>query len=317
MKWKGIAVRGVVLLALALVTLTACSAMGSEPQYALAPEAREGVVAKGIPEEAVFDDDMASPAAAFADAEVERMIIWNADISMTVEDAQETMDAIQAAARGLGGYTVSSESWLSNDQLHARLTIRVPAERFEETMARLRDMAVEVNRESANSDDVTDQYVDLESRLRHLEAKEAQLLEFLDEAEDTEAALAVYDHLAQTQAEIEQVKGRMAYLEKLSAMATITAELRPEEAPVDILEEGWKPGRTLRSAARALVNTLETLGNIFIWLVAYMLPILLLLAVPVVLVVWLVRRWRRRRKGRTKEEPVEGSQGESPQTRAD
>lgn len=308
MNRKGIAVRGVVLLALALVTLSAC-AMGSEPQFAMAPEAREGVVAKGIAEEADFDDEMTSNTAS-AGADVERMIIWNADISMTVEDAQESMDAIQAAARGLGGYTVSSESWLSNDQLHARLTIRVPAERFDETMARLRDMAVEVNHESANSDDVTDQYVDLESRLRHLEAKEAQLIEFMDEAEDTEAALAVYDHLAQTQAEIEQVKGRMTYLEKLSAMATITAELRPEEAPVDILEEGWKPGYTLRSAARALVNTLETLGNIFIWLVAYMLPILLLLAVPVVLVVWLVRRWRRRRKGKAKKEPVEGSQGE-------
>lgn len=316
MNRKGIAVRGVILVALALVTLVAC-AMGSEPQFALAPEAREVVVVeKEVAVGAAFDDEMTSNTV-FADAEVERMIIWNADISMTVEDAQESMDAIQAAARGLGGYTVSSESWLSNDQLHARLTIRVPAERFEETMARLRDMAVEVTHESANSDDVTDQYVDLESRLRHLEAKEAQLLEFMDEAEDTEAALAVYDHLAQTQAEIEQVKGRMTYLEKLSAMATITAELRPEEAPVDILEEGWKPGRTLRSAARALVNTLETLGNIFIWLVAYMLPILLLLAVPVVLVVWLVRRWRRRRKGRAKEEPVEGSQDEQSQTRAD
>ena len=319
MNRKRIAVRGVILVALALVTVSAC-AVGSEPQYALAPEVREVVVVeKEVAAGAAFDDEMTSNTA-FGDAKVERMIIWNADISMTVEDAQETMDAIQAAARGLGGYTVSSESWLSNDQLHARLTIRVPAERFEETMARLRDMAVEITHESANSDDVTDQYVDLESRLRHLEAKEAQLLEFMDEAEDTEAALAVYDHLAQTQAEIEQVKGRMTYLEKLSAMATITAELRPEEAPVDILEEGWKPGRTLRSAARALVNTLQTLGDLFIWLAFYMLPILLLLAVPVVLVVWLARRWRRRKRkagAEPEEEPVEGSQGEQSQTRAD
>jgi hypothetical protein len=143
---------------------------------------------------------------------------------------------------------------------------------------------------------VTDQYVDLESRLRHLEAEEAQLSKFLEDAEDTEAVLAVYDHLAETQAEIEQVKGRMAYLETLSAMATVTVELFPEEAPPEVLDESWKPGFTLRNAARALLDTLKTLGDIVIWLAVYVLPVLLILAVPVVIVVWAVRR-RRRRKG--------------------
>ncbi|MFC2031667.1 DUF4349 domain-containing protein [Chloroflexota bacterium] len=302
---RGARVFGMVALVLVLGSMVAGCGIASESQYgfdATAPGA--AVMEKEVVAEAVYDDEARSNTS-LGDAEVERMIIWNADISMTVEDAQDTMDAIQAAVRSLGGYTVNTESWQSNDQLHARLTVRVPAERFEQTMAQLRDMAVEVNHESANSDDVTDQYVDLESRLRHLEAKEAQLLEFLDEAEDTEAALAVYDHVAETQAEIEQVKGRMTYLEKLSAMATITAELRPEDAPVQIIDEGWEPGRTVRNAARALVGTLETLGDILVWVLFYVLPILLLLAVPVILVVWLVRRWRRRKKAMASEEPVD------------
>jgi hypothetical protein len=226
----------------------------------------------------------------------ERMVIWNASISLTVEDTTEAVAQVQVVARDLGGYTTGSESWLSDDQLHARLTIRVPAERFEEAMAHLRDLALEVNRESASSEDVTAQYVDLESRLRHLEAKEVQLLDFLDRAEDTEAVLAVYEHLAETQADIEQVKGKMAYLQNLSAMATISVELFPEEAEIQVVEEGWKPARTLRRAARALVGTLEGLGNALIWFAVYVLPILLVLAVPVIFVVWLVRRWRRRRR---------------------
>jgi len=224
----------------------------------------------------------------------DRMIIWNAQISLTVKDAQEAMDKVQAMARQLGGYTVSSESWLSDDQLNTRLTIRVPAAKFEEAMAELRGLGIKVNHENATSDDVTDEYVDLESRLRALDAKEAQLLKFLDQAEDTEAVLAVYEQLSATQVEIEQVKGRMAYLEKLSAMATITAELLPEAAEPPVVEEGWKPGTTLRNAARALVSTLKGLGSALIWFVIYVLPVLVLVALPIVAVWWIVRRLRRK-----------------------
>jgi phage gp46-like protein len=224
----------------------------------------------------------------------ERMIIWNAEISLTVKDAQQALDQAQALARQLGGYTVSTESWLTDDQLNARLTIRVPADKFEDAMAQLRALGIKVNRENATSDDVTDEYVDLGSRLRALEAKETQLLKFLDQAEDTEAVLKVYEQLSATQSEIEQVKGRMAYLEKLSAMATITAELLPEQAEPPVVEEGWKPLTTLRNAARALVSTLKGLGSALIWFVIYILPVLLILAVPVVLVWWIVRRLRRR-----------------------
>ncbi len=221
---------------------------------------------------------------------VDRMIIWNADISLMVDDTQTAADQVRALALNLGGYTVSSESWLLDDQLHARLTIRIPAGDFEEAMGKLRELAIEVDRESSDSEDVTDQYVDLESRLRHLEAKEEQLLGFMAEAEDTEAVLAVYEHLSATQAEIEQVKGRMTYLEKLSAMATITVELYPEEAEPQVVEEGWKPGRTLRRAARALVNALEALGNAIIWFGIYVLPVLIVVALPIGFLVWLLRR---------------------------
>jgi len=237
-----------------------------------------------------------SDPALLGQASVERMIIWNATISLTVENTQDSIDAVQAIARSVGGYTIGSESWLSKDQLVATLTIRVPAEQFEHTMAQLRDLAVEVNRESANSEDVTDQYVDLQSRLRHLQAKETELLKFLGEAEDTEAVLAVYEHLDEAQAEIEQVKGRMAYLEKLSAMATITVELYPKEVEPPLVEQKWTPARTMRDAARALVDALKNLGDIVIWFIVYLLPILLLLILPVLFIVWIVRRLLRRRR---------------------
>jgi hypothetical protein len=282
------------LVGLALLLVLVLAACGARPESQLVMDT---VASEPVMEQVIVEREAES--VSYNDsggAEIEQMIIWNADISLTVNDTKEAMEQVQALARDLGGRTIGSESWLSDDQLHARLTLRVPAEKFEDAMAQIRDLALKINRESANSEDVTDQYVDLASRLRHLEAKEAQLLEFLDEADDTEGLLAVYEHLAQTQADIEQVKGRMAYLEQLAAMATITVELYPEEAAPTVIEEGWKHGFTLRDAAKTLVNTLEGLADATIWFVVYLLPVLLLIALPIAAVVWAVRRWRRRRQ---------------------
>jgi len=243
-----------------------------------------------------------SGSGAVGGGDLERMIIWNAEMVLDVDDTQAAMERAQNLARELGGYTVGSESWLEGDQLHARLILRIPADRYEAAMARLRDLALKVQRESASSEDVTDQYVDLESQLRHLQAKEAQLNKFLEQAEDTEAVLAVYEQLAATQAEIEQVKGRMSYLDKLSAMATIVVELHPKQAPPDVAGQGWQPGYTVRSAAAALIRTLEVVGKLLIWVVVYLLSILLLLLVPLLAAWWLLRRWQKRRR------PTKGDQ---------
>jgi len=295
MKTKTLTIVSLVLL---LATLLAACGASQDAQIGapMEPVVEKRLVASEEEMPAGYASDASNSSGEASQVQNERMIIWNANISLTVDDTQDKIEAVQAIAQEMGGYSVSSEAWMSDDQLYAQLTIRVPAERFEQTMSQLRDLAISVNRESATSEDVTDQYVDLESRLRHLEAKEAQLLEFLDSAEDTESVLAVYEQLSLTQAEIEQVKGRMKYLKTLAALATIAVELYPEETEPPVVEEGWKPARTLRNAARALVNTLETLTDLIIWIVIYLLPILLFVAIPVTLVVWFVRRRRKRKK---------------------
>ena len=287
------------LVSLLAVLLTACGA--ASDQYEVPPPvALEAPVEKMLEREAVGGGYVAESSDITSDANpvdlaTERMIIWNANISLTVEDVAASMDAVQSLARELGGYPVNISSWMEGEQLYATVTIRVPAERFDETMTRLREMGIRVNRENANSEDVTDQYVDLESRLRHLEAKEAQLLEFMEDAEDTEAVLAVYEHLDETQAEIEQVKGQMKYLSTLAAMGTITVELYPEEAePPVVDEDGWNPGRTLRDALRALLKVLEALGNLAIWIAVFTLPLLLLVVLPLILIVAVLRRRSRK-----------------------
>jgi hypothetical protein len=227
----------------------------------------------------------------------ERMIIWTGNISLIVKDAGESLEKVEAIAKDLGGYVVNSNSWHQEEQLRANLTIRVPSGEFDAAMARLKELAIRVENRNISTQDVTEEYTDLDARLRNLEATETELLELLTEVRErtskAEDILAVHRELTSIRSQIEQLKGRMQYLEKMTAMATINIELIPDVLAKPLVVAGWRPTGTAANALRTLVRTLQFIVEVAIWLVIYVLPILV---VPLV-VLWLIwRRWRRNRK---------------------
>ena len=102
----------------------------------------------------------------------------------------------------LGGYVVQLSVSQYGGAKRGSVQLRVPAEKLDEALDAFRGLATEVQSEDVSAQDVTDEYVDLQSRLRSKEATEAKLLEFLEEAEDTEAALSVYAQLERIQTDI-------------------------------------------------------------------------------------------------------------------
>jgi hypothetical protein len=229
----------------------------------------------------------------------ERMVIHTAELRLIVKDTQVSLQAVQSLADEMGGYVASSRTWHTEEQLSASLTLRVPADQLNTALEKLRALALEVDGESITGEDVTQEYVDLEARLRNEEAYEKELLALLTETRertsDAEDILAVYERLTEVRGRIEQIKGRMQYLENMSAMATITVELIPSELMQPIIVAGWHPTGTARSAIRALVNALQFFVDAVIWIVLFGLPVLIIIAVPFV-VLWYVIRWLRRRK---------------------
>ena len=213
-----------------------------------------------------------------------------------VPDTEAALDEIDDLVDELGGYIVESNVYQYEEGLQAFVTFRVPAESFDVALERIHGLATEVRREKTSGQDVTEEYVDLKSRLRHLEATEARLLEFLEEAEDTEAALAVFEQLRQVQAEIEQVKGRMQYLEQSAAMATISLDITPDELAQPIQVGRWHPQGTLRNALEALIRVLQFLVDAAIYIVVLVIPVVVLVAAPFVGLFYLARAITRRRR---------------------
>jgi hypothetical protein len=246
----------------------------------------------------------------------QRMIIQQASLQLVVRDTAEALEEVKDLVGELGGYIANSNAWEQGDWLRASLTLRVPAESLEAALDQLKELAVRVQRETLSGEDVTEQYTDLSARLRNLEATETELLALLTEVREKPGATAedildVHRRLTEIRGEIEQVKGRMQYLEQMTALATINVDLVPDPLAQPVVEPGWAPMRTLTEASRSLVRSLKRLVDVLIWIVIYLLPILLLIAIPITLLVllirWLVRRarGRRGRKARAEEDKVE------------
>ena len=203
-----------------------------------------------------------------------KMIVYTAELSLVVKDSGVAQEDITKMVEGIGGYVSNSSSYTYDGGLRRiTLTLRMPVEKFNEMMIALRDMAMEVTQETIGSQDVTQEYVDLESRLGALEAKAERLEELMEQAEDTEAVLAVYEQLSQTQIEIEQTKGRMQYLERSAAMATITVSLTPDALSQPIEIAGWRPAGIVKSAFEALINVFQWLIGALIWIVILIIPV--------------------------------------------
>ena len=164
----------------------------------------------------------------------ERMIVRTGDMSLVVEDVPVAVDQITVMADGFGGYVVSSRVWKEGERLAGTIAIRVPAEHFDDAVRALRGLAVDVTSEHATSKDVTEEYVDLNAKLKNLEATEAQLLNIMEKAETVEDILDVQRELSRTRGEIEQTKARMQYLERTSATSLIEILLAQSKLDIEL-----------------------------------------------------------------------------------
>jgi hypothetical protein len=235
----------------------------------------------------------------------ERLIIRTGEMSIVVADTEEALQTIGDLATAMGGWVVSSNVYQVGEgsARSGLVTVRIPAADYEAYVQQVRELALEVRRENSDSEDVTEEYVDLTARLANLEATAERVRAFLDQAESVEEALAVNQELSRLEGEIESYKGRIQYLEQSAAFSTLSISLTPDELSQPIQVGGWRPQGVARDAIEALVGAFRVLATLLIWGVIFCLPIGLVLGVPL----WLIVRFGRgrlgvRQKGRSNSE---------------
>jgi hypothetical protein len=293
------------LIVVAMLFMSACAAPAAAPTAAPAQPV-QSAIAEAPPMEApaaMADSSTVSqnlPTSMKPQAspyQQNRMIIKNGEMSLLVADTDRALDQAIGVAVDSGGYIISSKTWLQDGHKYAALTMGVPSDQFEVAQRRLRGLALEVQNDIASGQDVSQEYVDLQSRLTNLEATAARIREFLAKATKVSDALEINRQLSDIEGQIEEVKGRMQYLRDRSAFSTIALTLNPlvptptpSPTPTPI---AWQPGKTIERAGDTLGGLLRGLIDATIYLGIVLLPFVIPVAAIIALVVYLRRRGKK------------------------
>jgi hypothetical protein len=275
-----VAILGIV----AILSTSACAASSSPAASQSQDRASEAAPARA-PAAAAPPRPAAAPAAGGASANqaaqarpadavqqdlpsFDRMIIRTVTMTLAVGNVQEAFHTVEQIVAEQNGYLSSSQIRQDGDRMTATMTLRVPADpaTYQMTLERLRKVADRVIDEQAQAQDVTEEYVDIDARLRTLKASEENLLALLAKATRVEDNLQIQRELTNVRSQIEQIQGRKQALERRADMATINLTIRETGA---FSRPGWSPGGTFEEAVRALGAALRGLAVFAIWLLVF------------------------------------------------
>ncbi len=163
----------------------------------------------------------------------QQRIIRTANVTLKVVEGDGgvggALESVRVMATTKGGFVFSSNSYIEQDRQFAQITIQVPVEQFDSTMNDLRSAAFveEVVREESSTQDVSEEFVDNESRMNALRETERRFLALLSEAETVDDILQLEHELTDIRSQIETIQGRQNYLEQVTSFSTITVALQP------------------------------------------------------------------------------------------
>jgi hypothetical protein len=177
-------------------------------------------------------------------AQAGRMVIYTTDIAVLVVSPAQLVNSLSDVVTQAGGYVAGVENKDEAGVPVTTIRLKIPPERYEPAMRQIRGLVVEVTSEKATTQDVTEEFSDVQTQLRALEASHAQLLELLGKAQNIEEILKIQEKLAQTKIQIDRLKGRETFLQRSAELATITVTARPAE---DVIARTFS---TLRSSLR-------------------------------------------------------------------
>ena len=227
----------------------------------------------------------------------ERKIIRNADLQIEANSPEETQQKITAIAESKSGFVVESTQSSSDVKVTTRdvvtMTVRVSAEKFGEALEEIRKSGNRVIVETVKGQDVTEEFVDIEARLKAKKALEEQFIEIMKRTTSVSDALNVQRELANVRGEIEQIEGRKRFLENQTSLSTIKIRIQTPNA-FSASSSGffYQLGQAISTGFNFALNFVLVLITLFIGL----LPFLIFIVLPI----YLLLRYFLKRRGKQK-----------------
>jgi hypothetical protein len=236
---------------------------------------------------------------------IERKIVRNGKLTIETDSPTAGQQKITAIVESLNGFVITSDfkQGSASSSEMVTITIRVPAPQFNEALEKIRKAGDRVLNENVTGQDVTEEFLDLEARIKTQKALEAQFLEIMKQAKKVSEALEVQTEISNVRTEIERMEGRKRFLENQSSLSTIVITL-PSPAPiVSASTSGFS--HNIKEAFGDGIDTAAAIILGLIRLIIVLIPIALFILLPLGLVTrFIVRRWRANKK----DEPVAQAQ---------
>lgn len=215
----------------------------------------------------------------------ERKVIRRASLQLHASETRAAFEEIISLVESAGGFVANARvhpfDGDEGAQPDIEMTLRVPADGLTSTINAIKEVADEVVSETQGAEDVTAQFVDLDARLRNLQALEVELRALLEEVRrqpdaDPEKLLTVFNELSSVRGQIEQIEGQLNVLNDLTTLATLEVRISQTPQAAPIVDQEWQPLVTAREAVSSLVSSLQGVADWGINFALFVLPMLLL-----------------------------------------
>ncbi|MCU9601678.1 DUF4349 domain-containing protein [Pallidibacillus thermolactis] len=226
-----------------------------------------------------------------------RKVTYSATLQVEVNDYHQSLDNIAKKVKDWNGYIVTSTMYGENNSIFGDITVRIPQQHFQAFISFIEKDSYKVKNKSISGDGVTEEYVDLNSRLKSKRAVESRLMTLMEQAETTEDLLAVTKDLAMVQEEIETILGRMNYLENRIEFATITIHLT--ENNTKLTDQGVGTVNTWEKSKEMFMKSVKILMQLVSTMTVFFiggLPIIIVISITLFITVILYKYLKQRKK---------------------
>jgi len=224
----------------------------------------------------------------------DRLVVQESNLSLVVKNVRQSVDQIISKATEAGGYMVSSNLNQPEEAPFANVVVRIPADKLDQVLEYYRSLAIKVSSEYLQGYDVTDQYLDIETRLNRLRRTQAKFEQLLDQATNFDQILQAQREILSLQDQIDNYTGQQHYLEQTAKLAKLTLYLSTDELALPYSpSDTFRPLVTFKLAVRSLVLTVRSVIKLIIWMAVYGI-----IWIPAILLFIFVRRWWLKRQNK-------------------